>query len=501
MRQAMFGFVIGLCAFATAYSAMRLIAPFAGLGLTLYVAILTTAMIGFALGMAMTYRGRYAPLNIRATDALLASAALTLALAFLRRPFFEALHGLELRTVVSLASMLFVLLPLAGLGLAFGQVQRGSDVTHIMASVTFLLFGAGIATPLLLFIVVPGFGVIVVLVAVAVAEAVLAFANGVRGAPVTTTLGTLAILIIAASAQIRPASAAKVGPPMLELRPGAQSEYRVFDRDGARYLVADGSIQAVMDTLSGDCVQRGPSALELLKLMRPERGSMLVLGLRGGTLPLAFARSGWKVRVIEPDVDAIAAAKHVSYRRGEMDLLWGDPRVFVRGDFSRYSAVVVDAFASSDYPFTLCTREFFTALEPRVAPDGVVVVSVEAQGWGDPLVNAIAATLRTKFPHVVALPTSEPQTALGTILLVASRQPLPLTDEQLPDPTTFFQNPDALWAVQQQLHAWLNRYEPAAAGAQVLTDDRNPIDVWADRVNHAARKELHTFFGPHGGSW
>ena len=501
MRQAMFGFVIGACAFATAYSAMRLIAPFAGLGLTLYVAILTTALIGFALGIGMTYRGRFAPTNLRATGALLASAAITLTTAFLRRPFLEALHGLEIRTVVSLASILFVMLPLAGLGLAFGQAQRGAEGPRIMASVTFLLFGAGVATPLLLFLVVPGSGVTVVLVAVAVLEALVAFAGGVRGAPVTTTLGALAILVSAWALQTQPARAAKLGPAMLELRPGAQSEYRVFDRDGARYLLADGSIQAVMDTLSGDCVQRGPSALELLKLMHPERGSMLVLGLRGGTLPLAFARSGWKVRVIEPDLDAIAAARRVSYRRGEMDLLWGDPRLFVRGDHSRYSAIVVDAFSGGDYPFTLCTREFFTALEPRVAPDGIVVVSVEAHGWGDPLVNALAATLRTRFAHVVALPTSEPQTALGTILLLASRQPLPLTDEQLPDPTTFFQNPDALWVVQQQLHAWLNRYEPPAAGARVLSDDRNPVDVWADRVNHAARKELHTFFGPHGGSW
>lgn len=144
---------------------------------------------------------------------------------------------------------------------------------------------------------------------------------------------------------------------------------------------------------------------------------------------------------------------------------------------------------------------------PRVAASASMARTLSAfllgacaLGWGDPLVNALATTLRTSFAHVVALPTSEPQNALGTVLLVASAQPLPLGDEQLPDPTTFFQNPDALWVVQQQLHAWLNRYEPAP-GPRAITDDRSMVEVWADRVNHVARIELHTFFGPHGGSW
>jgi hypothetical protein len=35
----------------------------------------------------------------------------------------------------------------------------------------------------------------------------------------------------------------------------------------------------------------------------------------------------------------------------------------------------------------------------------------------------------------------------------------------------------------------------------VLTDDRNMIEVWSDRLNLAERAELHGFFGPNGGSW
>lgn len=502
MRRPLFAAVLGACAFTTAHAAMRLIAPFSGLGLTLHTAVTMMALMGFALGMGMTFPRRTSgPTGFGATHALLVAAALTLALAFLRRPFFEALHGLELRTVVSLAAFLFVFLPLAGLGLGFGQVQRGTEGPEIVRSFTFLLFGAAVLTPLLLFVVIPRVPLTLVLVAVAVTEALVAFVGGVRRAPLTTSLATLAVLFTAGVLVSRPAKAARFGPAMLELRQGAVSEYRVFDRDGARYLIADGSIQAVMDTLSGDCVQRGPAALGLLELFRTGRESMLVLGLRGGTLPLAFARSGWRVTVVEPDFDAVAVSRRVSFKPGEMTLAVGDPRWYVRHHHGRHDVIVVDMFSGGDYPSILCTREFIAALGPRLEPDGLVVVSVEAHGWGDPLVSSLAATLRTSFAHVLALPTSEPQDALGTILLVASRQPIPLTDEQLPDPTVFFQNPDALWVAQQQLHAWLNRYEPPAKGAAVLTDDWNPVELWADRVNHAARKELHAFFGPHGGSW
>src|SRR6185369_14653890 len=119
---------------------------------------------------------------------------------------------------------------------------------------------------------------------------------------------------------VAPVGATRLGPRILELDRGHEGELRVFDLRGARYLVADGTIHAVMDTLSGDCVQRGPAALGLLRLIRPGRDSMLVLGLRGGTLPLAFARADWHVRVVEPDAERVRVSERVSYKSGELPL-------------------------------------------------------------------------------------------------------------------------------------------------------------------------------------
>src|SRR5262249_30723005 len=169
--------------------------------------------------------------------------------------------------------------------------------------------------------------------------------------------------------------------------------------------------------------RRAPGGLGLLRILKPGRDSMLVLGLRGGALPLAFARSGWHVTVVEPDMDAVAVSRRVSYKPGELPLVAADPRVFLRRDTTRRSVIVVDAFGGSWMPGTLCTRECVAELADRLQDSGLLVDVVEAHGWGDPLIGALGATLRTRFAHVIALPTSEPQTALGTILLLASHAP------------------------------------------------------------------------------
>ena len=48
-------------------------------------------------------------------------------------------------------------------------------------------------------------------------------------------------------------------------------------------------------------------------------------------------------------------------------------------------------------------------------------------------------------------------------------------------------------------HAWDNRFTVDPAGVPVLTDDHNPVDIWAERVNLAARRVLHEEFEPQVG--
>ena len=60
--------------------------------------------------------------------------------------------------------------------------------------------------------------------------------------------------------------------------------------------------------------------------------------------------------------------------------------------------------------------------------------------------------------------------------------------------------PDRFSTTYHKNHAWDNRFEPDAEDALVLTDDLNPVDIWAERINREARLGLHGYFD-YGLSW
>ena len=66
---------------------------------------------------------------------------------------------------------------------------------------------------------------------------------------------------------------------------------------------------------------------------------------------------------------------------------------------------------------------------------------------------------------------------------------------ELPSPESRFS------ADYDRTHAWDNRFVPDITGVPVLTDDRNPVDLWSERINRAARRDLHEYFRELGSSW
>jgi hypothetical protein len=182
-----------------------------------------------------------------------------------------------------------------------------------------------------------------------------------------------------------------------------------------------------------------------------------------------------------------------------------DGRRFLAESEETWDVIVFDAYGSGSIPFHLVTREVFEECGPRLVPGGLLLLNVEGRGWVDPIVASLAATVRGSLANVVALPTSEPPNTLGNIVLLATaRETVAFPAERLEHPY------DAMlregegwfhWATIQRNHAWDNRFEPAAAGAVVLTDDLNPVDLWAEEINLVARRELHEFFGDQAPAW
>jgi spermidine synthase len=163
-----------------------------------------------------------------------------------------------------------------------------------------------------------------------------------------------------------------------------------------------------------------------------------------------------------------------------------DGRRFLITQDDAYDIIVMDAFGSSSIPFHLVTEEAFGIIRSRLASNGILAMNIHAIGWHDEIVTSIAATLSRQFEHVMVLPIVEPPDQLGNIVLLASDRQLEL-EQELPVPLSRFS------AEYDQSHAWDNRFEVDVAGATILTDNLNPVDVWSERVNLASRKELHQY--------
>ncbi len=507
VNRSLVPFLLGACALGTTFASVRLVAPFYGSGPLLLSASLAVAFAATALGLALSALGE-GPGRGRGAAALLVAAAATLLVPWVRVPVLVTLEPLGLRAAAVLALALFAGVPLAALAFALGRALRPpSDEAPGRAGAALpfaaAALGAACAAPLVVWVLVPLHGVARTLLAIGLVEALAAWLAGSgAGRRWLALTGVPLVVIVALSAARWPAVERDLPRGLVMAREGSAVQYRVVERTDGRFLLADGGIQTMVSSETREALVRPLAALRVIDLFFPQPESLLVLGLHGGGIPLRFARASWRVSVVEPDPLAVRMAEeNLSFHAAEVRLTVDDVRRFCRRTSRRYPVVIDDAFDVGVAPAHLVTREALAEIGARVAPDGILALVIVTQGWNDPLLASLARMLGERFRTVLALPTSEPPDAIGSIVVLASDRDLALPDERLPQPTDYLMNLDEHWLVVQMTHAWFNRFVPPVRGAVVLTDDRDPIDLWSDRVLAASRVELHRSFAGMPRSW
>jgi spermidine synthase len=219
------------------------------------------------------------------------------------------------------------------------------------------------------------------------------------------------------------------------------------------------------------------------------------MGLGGGALAKRFTARGWSVDAVEMDPAVVRMARdYFNVAPSDARIHRMDGRGFLTKDTGMYDLIIMDAPGTGSLPFHLVTREAFAQYRTRLAPGGVLALNVIAVGWRDRLARSLAATLNEAFARVIVLPIAEPPDQLGNLILLASNSELELLEEP-PRPWDRF-SPEYTRA-----HAWDNRFEIDPAGEQIITDDLNPVELWAERINLAQRKALHEHFGREGIVW
>jgi spermidine synthase len=183
--------------------------------------------------------------------------------------------------------------------------------------------------------------------------------------------------------------------------------YRVYDRDGLRYL-QHGTTQHGRQYLSGPKQTvplayfhpSAPAGRALTARAFPAQ-KVGMIGLGTGALATYFG-TGQSFRVFELDPDNLPIAEnHFSYlqqardRGAELSFVFGDGRVSMRREpASSYDLVIIDAFNSGSIPVHLLTVEAMAEYFRILKPNGVLLMHVSNRVLDlEPVVYANAETL------------------------------------------------------------------------------------------------------------
>lgn len=201
-------------------------------------------------------------------------------------------------------------------------------------------------------------------------------------------------------------------------------------------------------------------------------GPLDVLHIGGGgfTFPthLRAERPGSRQHVLEIDGGVVdIAEERLGLRRGRnLTVDVGDARTALpRLPDDGYDLVVGDAFSGLSVPWHLTTVEVAEELDRLLRDDGVYVMNI-IDGGANRLARAELATLQAVFDHVaVVLPAERPPDRPRNQVLVASDSPLPRLDVDATDGVVLGEG---------AVHAYVD-------GADPLTDDHAPADQLAGR--------------------
>jgi spermidine synthase len=495
--------VVGASVSAMEMLGTRIIAPFCGSGLYLWSALISVTLaalsVGYVVGGRWADRGR----NWSRFCGVIGVAGLwTAAIPWLRLPVLVVAEKAGLRAAVLIAATVLFFPPLAFLGMVSPYAIRlqapsldvvGRTAGNLYALATVAGVVAAVMTGYLL---IPNVGVyrlvfLVGFVLIAIALWGLAIERKRRAVlPAVMLLAAGAALVVRAA----PAHTADPDHGLLALEQSAYGEVRVVDSDDLRCLIIDGSMRAMANPDTWQSSLPYVNVIDIAKGFFAEPGGMLLVGLGGASIAKSFHRDGWRVDAVEIDPAVTRVAhKYFGLDPAEARVYGTDPRRFLLTRDQTYDLVVMDAGGGA-LPFHLVTTEALGLIRSHLAPGGVLALNVEAVGWDDPIIRSLAATAEQQFAHVLVLPIAEPPSCVGNLVLLASNSRLDL-DEEPPVPR------DRFSPAYDRAHAWDNRFEADVTGSRVLTDDRNPIGVWSERVNLAARRELHASFAKHGVAW
>lgn len=481
----------------------RVIAPFYGASLYLWSALISVTLAALSVGYAIG--GRWAD-----RDARLSRFCLVIGLAglwvtlipWLRIPVLAMAEPFGLRSAVLVTAFVLFFPPLTLLGIVSPYAIRlkaqsldvvGRTAGNLYAISTLASVVAAVATG---FWLIPHIGVSRLLLLIGLLLIGTALVGWLGRQKIVMLAGIL--IVLAGSffgSGFAPHQSTDESKGIVAVEESAYSEIRVVDMEDGRFMFIDGSLHSGIDLINGRPLFEYVDVLDIPKFFFDEPGSMLTVGLGGGSVARSYAADNWRVDAVEIDPVVTKMAKaHFGLQHAEATVYHMDGRQYFLENRMSYQIIIMDAFGSSSIPFHLVTKEAFSLAKQHLASDGILAMNVQCVGWRDQIVLSLAATANQVFSNVFALPIAEPPDQLGNLILLASDRKLELASE-LPQPE-YRVSPE-----YNRVHAWDNRFVVDTTGVLVLTDELNPVDVWSENVNLVSRRKLHEYLADRQIAW
>ncbi len=477
----------------------RILGPFYGVTLYLWSALITVTLLSLSLGYY--WGGRWADrgATLQRLALLLAGAGIWLLLIPLAKtPLLVLLQPLGLRaalltgafTLFSPALTLLGMVSPYALKLQTRQMEQlGRTAGALSATSTLASVAAALITG---FWLIPHFGVNRLTWSIGFLLLLTALITLLSQRRRTKRAVLLLFLLLPLGALIPEAPGDE---RIVHFQHSPYGDISILDDDGSRYLLIDGAIHTAAALPDYKTQMRYAVVLDIVRLFFDQTGEMLLIGLGGGSVAKIWAAEAWRVDTVEIDPVVVRMAQdYFGLAPHEAVIHEMDGRQFLNRNDQRYQVIILDAFGSSSIPLHLTTCEVFQLVQTRLTPDGVFAMNVESVGWHHDLVRSLCKTLHSVFSDVTALPCHEPPNTLGNVIILASNRPLEFPEDWLGNPLDVIMDDYMHWVVVQRNHAWDNRFFPETADVEILSDDRNAADLWAEEINLAARKKLQDLF-------
>ena len=266
-------------------------------------------------------------------------------------------------------------------------------------------------------------------------------------------------------------------------------DYR-FGARGIRELTIDGLVQGGIDTTSDLPIYEYLALLQHLpQQLRPNIRSTLVIGLGAGVLPRSYALQGLQTEAI--DIDPLVlelCRKHFGLPAG-LPVHLEDARTYLTRPGTHYDLIVLDVFSGDTTPAHLLSVEAMRSLKARLNPGGLIAFNlIGSLTAADATLPSIIATARAVFANALLYPLFQAPATEGNVVLITS-------DEALtPSSTSNFPGPLSPMVEAGIRHALAN---PMVVGDRfasqpILTDDFNPIDTRDQTARDAVRRGILT---------